>query len=415
MFTNILTNNTAKKTSNAIADNIAIQSGTADGNILQLNDNRPQAIAQRKIQETASNSPQVKQLRALQKMANDSSQVKQLGALQKMVNSNPQVTKTDGISTEKTIQGYFTLFGKKTNNETDFPKVDVGDLWLNLRQEFTRLGLSDTLIGEYQEFIMEWAMDGKRWTFETAKGLLAKMAAAKLKGEEAISSGSPTGMTSVVPELVGDKEKHTTARYTFTDASAAGGTANETLDLDKYTKRGESDLTAGTWKKEDILFAMRLWSLKAPLVQHLAQFVLPKLAKTDRKWEMYLREMERVLGERITEAKNKEFSIRSKDQSKTVAFNRSTFEVEARAKVQEKLLARTAPPDSQNDIPFFDDLIRAVLDKEGVSNWYTSAEGTQLVFDSQKIEKNPGMTLVHWRTILLFDWQVGNEIWKNGI
>lgn len=415
MLTNTLTNNKAQKTSNAIADNISLQSGTADGNLLQLKDNRPLGIAQRKIQDTAISSPQAKQLRALQKMANGSSQVKQSGALQKMVNSNQQVTKTDGISTGKTIQGYFTLFGKRTNNKTDFPTADVDDLWLNIQQEFIKLGLKDTFIEEYKEFIMEWALDGKNRTFETYKGMLVKMAASKLKGEEAISSTSPTGMTSVVPELESSRDKHTTAVYTFTDASAAGGTAKETLDLDKYTKKGGSDLTAGAWQKADILFAMRLWSLKAPLVQHLAQFILPKLAKADRKWEMYLREMERVLGERITESKNKEFSIRSKDQSKTVAFNRSTFEVKARAEVQKKLAAGIAPPDSQNDIPFFDDLIRDELDKEGVSNWYTSGKGTQLVFDSSKIEKNPGMTLVHWRTILLFDWQLGNEIWKNGI
>jgi hypothetical protein len=57
IFTNIHT----EKTSNAIADNIAIQTGTAERKILQLNDNHPKAIAQRKIQQAAMSSQQVKQ------------------------------------------------------------------------------------------------------------------------------------------------------------------------------------------------------------------------------------------------------------------------------------------------------------------------------------------------------------------
>lgn len=44
-------------------------------------------------------------------------------ALQKMANNSQQVKKSNGISTEKTIQGYFTLYDKKTNNKTEFPDI----------------------------------------------------------------------------------------------------------------------------------------------------------------------------------------------------------------------------------------------------------------------------------------------------
>jgi hypothetical protein len=53
----------------------------------QFVDNRPEAVAQRKLQEMANNSPQVSQLRSLQLMANNSSQTKQLAQLQAVSNS----------------------------------------------------------------------------------------------------------------------------------------------------------------------------------------------------------------------------------------------------------------------------------------------------------------------------------------
>lgn len=54
----------------------------------QFVDNRPEAIAQRKLQEMANNSPQVSQLRALQEMANNSPQVNQAAQLQAMADNH---------------------------------------------------------------------------------------------------------------------------------------------------------------------------------------------------------------------------------------------------------------------------------------------------------------------------------------
>jgi hypothetical protein len=53
----------------------------------QFVDNRPEAVAQRKLQEMVNNSPQVKQLRAFQEMANNSPQAKQAAQLQVMANN----------------------------------------------------------------------------------------------------------------------------------------------------------------------------------------------------------------------------------------------------------------------------------------------------------------------------------------
>jgi hypothetical protein len=54
----------------------------------QFVDNRPEAIAQRKLQDMANNSPQVSQLMAFQDMANNSPQVKQAAQLQAMVDNH---------------------------------------------------------------------------------------------------------------------------------------------------------------------------------------------------------------------------------------------------------------------------------------------------------------------------------------
>jgi hypothetical protein len=53
----------------------------------QFVDNRPEAVAQRKLQEMANNSPRVSQLKAFQDMANNSPQAKQTAQLQAMADN----------------------------------------------------------------------------------------------------------------------------------------------------------------------------------------------------------------------------------------------------------------------------------------------------------------------------------------
>jgi hypothetical protein len=57
----------------------------------QFVDNRPEAIAQRKLQEMANNSQQVSQLRAFQEIANNSPQAKQAAQMQNSNNSVAQL------------------------------------------------------------------------------------------------------------------------------------------------------------------------------------------------------------------------------------------------------------------------------------------------------------------------------------
>tara|TARA_B110001469_G_C9487684_1_gene244190 strand:+ start:253 stop:489 length:237 start_codon:yes stop_codon:yes gene_type:complete len=67
------------KSQTVTAEASQIQSGGES--TFQFVDNRPEAVAQRKLQEMANNSPQVSQLRAFQVMVNNSPQAKQVTQL----------------------------------------------------------------------------------------------------------------------------------------------------------------------------------------------------------------------------------------------------------------------------------------------------------------------------------------------
>jgi hypothetical protein len=64
------------------------QKQSSGESIFRFVDNRPEAIAQRKLEEMANNSPQVRQLKAFQDMADNSYQAKQMAQLQAMADNN---------------------------------------------------------------------------------------------------------------------------------------------------------------------------------------------------------------------------------------------------------------------------------------------------------------------------------------
>jgi hypothetical protein len=106
--------------SNAVANGVAVQQGAEHEGTFQLEDNRHEAIAQRKIQEAASNSPQVNQFKTVKALANNSPQVKQLRAVQAMANDstyNPNQFKA--INEEETIQGKFKPVQRKSQAPAD--------------------------------------------------------------------------------------------------------------------------------------------------------------------------------------------------------------------------------------------------------------------------------------------------------
>ena len=78
---------TLEKKSRSISNGGSQMQGGGES-AFQLVDNRPEAVAQRKLQEIANNSPQVSQPRAFQSIANNSPQAKQSIQLQGMANNH---------------------------------------------------------------------------------------------------------------------------------------------------------------------------------------------------------------------------------------------------------------------------------------------------------------------------------------
>jgi len=120
---------TTETISNAVANGMAVQQGVEHEGTLQLEDNRPEAIAQRKIQDAANNSPQVTQLKAVQAMVNSSKQVKQLRTVQAMANDGIYNTaQRKEINEEETIQQKFNTVQRKRKRTEDKEKLTEGHL-----------------------------------------------------------------------------------------------------------------------------------------------------------------------------------------------------------------------------------------------------------------------------------------------
>jgi hypothetical protein len=73
----------------SVANSVAQKLGSIE-TTFQFVDNRPEAVAQRKLQEMANNSPQVSQLRAFQRMVSNSPKSKQTSQLKKLAGNFSQ-------------------------------------------------------------------------------------------------------------------------------------------------------------------------------------------------------------------------------------------------------------------------------------------------------------------------------------
>ena len=74
----------------------SLLSGSSEGPVQQLVDNRPEAVAQRKMKEAINNSPRVLQAKARQEMLNNSPRVLQLKQRQEQLNNSPRVLQMKG-------------------------------------------------------------------------------------------------------------------------------------------------------------------------------------------------------------------------------------------------------------------------------------------------------------------------------
>jgi len=113
---NTYADNKKENKTQAVANSLPKQQSSGESTF-KFVDNRPEAIAQRKLQEAINNSPRVQQLKAYQEMANNSPLVKQLRAYQAMANNftSKSAQRKENLE-EKTLQGKFEPIQKKENN-----------------------------------------------------------------------------------------------------------------------------------------------------------------------------------------------------------------------------------------------------------------------------------------------------------
>ena len=84
--------------SKAVANNLSEKTGSSES-LFQFADNRPEAVAQRKLQEMIKNSPRVAQLSALHERANNSPQAKQAAQWQAMADAHSTAQRIRNAST----------------------------------------------------------------------------------------------------------------------------------------------------------------------------------------------------------------------------------------------------------------------------------------------------------------------------
>ena len=116
--------------SQAVANSLSQLQSNGESTFQYVN-NRPEAIAQRKLQESINNSPRVQQLKSYQEMANNSSHVKQIISHQPMANNfTCQAAQLKKNLEEEALQVKLEPIQKKENNMglPDNLKSDIENL-----------------------------------------------------------------------------------------------------------------------------------------------------------------------------------------------------------------------------------------------------------------------------------------------
>ncbi|MCP5106306.1 MAG: hypothetical protein GY950_23165 [bacterium] len=137
------------------AANRFVEKQSSDESAFRFVDNRPEAIAQRKLQERVDNSPRVKQLRAYRQMADNSPRVKRMSQLQAMMNNREpmpggpvkQKKAFPGIIQRDPVDSYCGTFNDKKYDLIDSnKKVDFElEFTPNDKADATKVGLTQTV------------------------------------------------------------------------------------------------------------------------------------------------------------------------------------------------------------------------------------------------------------------------------
>ncbi|MES2940795.1 MAG: hypothetical protein V4864_24160 [Pseudomonadota bacterium] len=352
------------------------------------------------------------------------------------------------------LQGFFELLpGQRTNDEDQFVEgaeqpVKEAQVWGMLKPAVEAAWkllpghhFNEALVDQIRGKLLAFAFSKKRATVEEAAQLLeaesvrrilaaeareAELAESRKPLEDRASPAGVGGTLNTTPALAG-KDKHSTASYTRTTpgvGSAEATVTTESFSSDDYTKgpakrrRAEKPATtpAGTkqaWTKKQVDASITAWACDAPLARHLARTVWPLLANTEegRKWELKFREIDRLIAYRDAEGQSRSIEIWKKaPKEKVRSLDRHAYNKEARQELKKALLAGTKHPADQQEVLFYDTLLRRDVDEALL------ADGAAFALKPAYMAAGEGglsMILTHWRPILFFDWILAEDVLNN--
>ncbi len=351
------------------------------------------------------------------------------------------------------IQGYFEIgaTGQKTHEKYPSPDDRVL-LWNEFLAPQLQGLLSNGLQEKYKKFILDGAQKPtKAVTISDLVGYIydKERANEKLRDGSAISISksldewvSPQALPQAA--LVGrayqigssgqEKDKHSTATYR---RMRDGDTEEKSIELDNFTKgqareerraqkKGVEQETAEEQEMTDHLLKniikgkIKEWDCNTSLVRYLAHTVWPMLPDNEegRYLELVMREMDDVVTIREKEHQASSLVISPTPQNKKcnsedrLVINRRDCVKEARKLLKEALnkSGESGSPSSQSDVHFIEEVIRR--DKKEVNGMNWLKPNSFQVANTFKCDVDFGMSIVHWRTILLFDWMLAARILK---
>ncbi|MEJ6487518.1 DUF4157 domain-containing protein [Nostoc punctiforme UO1] len=350
-----------------------------------------------------------------------------LGELAKVNGQKNMVTATQST----VIQRYFSIDGQKTNDPGMFEegtseKEKRDFIWQQfILPKLNENDINKELIKEFENKLLDMAMNDRKLNFENIISKLKELETLRAEMSVPLSERkSPEKLpplSSGTPEL-GDKEKHSDAKY---KRVVDGENTDETFASDDYTKgpakrrrykenpttpKGEEEQD---WTTKGVKESIQSWSCQVPLSRYLAGYLWPLLKNTKegKKWELKFREIDRLIDFRDNESQSSVITIikrTNKEKIKDLARKDYTFK--ARQKLKEALLRGDKHPGDQQDVLFYDILLKADVKNELQDN---ESKTFNLNAAYEATGAGLSMILTHWRPIIFFDWILAEDVLNN--
>ncbi len=228
---------------------------------MQFVDDRPAALAQRKLQEMANNSPQAAQRKALQQMANTSPQAARLKALQETANNSPQVSQLKALQeTADSNRSPIQMKGGKNWGKLQGRVVGAKE---KIADQLEQAGTDESVQDEAASETFRKRLSGGDWedtsSYEVAaeKGKLVKKAKLDERGQKVQSR-----------HQLSEEERAGLKKYKGTAGLSEAYQEMAKKHLQKFEK---SHAFISEWAFGNILNVWKAWGADANFVSPLAE------------------------------------------------------------------------------------------------------------------------------------------------